>query len=87
MKLSERQLFFLYRCLLAQWFTCPSLPLPRPLPPHEAMALQKRGLWKWMPGARITESGLAELALAGVDTRTAKTASESWKARAAKVTK
>ena len=79
-RLSKRSLYYLYRCLLAQWFTRPTkLECPTPTPAQLA-ALKHLGLLSIHGGTtRLTEAGLAELSIAGLDCRGAYQAQESWK--------
>lgn len=79
MKLSRPKLFYLYRCLLAGWFTRPTVMTERKLSATEVQALLKKGFFKLEDGAtRITEAGKAELAIAGINTTSARAAEVSW---------
>jgi hypothetical protein len=79
-RLSKRSLFYLYRCLLAQWFTRPTkIECPTPTFAQQAALLHLGFLSAGRNGpTRLTEAGLAELALAGIDTRNAKVAEATW---------
>lgn len=79
---SERKLYYLYRCLLAEWFTRPSvLAYPRPTA-KQIQSLKDAGLLSIKGGTtRLTEAGKAELSIAGIDTRNSRAAEASWMAR------
>jgi hypothetical protein len=84
-KMSQRKLYYLYRCLLAEWFTRPTvIEITRPTV-AEIKDLKEGGLLTIKGGmTRLTEGGKAELSIAGIDTRSAKAAEISWAVHAAK---
>jgi hypothetical protein len=86
MTLSKRKLYFLYRCFLAGKFASPSRrqasEAGKPMKPSEVEALVRVGLvfnhgGEW----RCSEAGMAELAIAGIDTRSVGTAEHTWNKR------
>jgi len=79
MELSKRQLYFLYQCFLRSAFAI-YVKEERPLNISEIDALAKEHLIADCgAGWYCTEGGLAELSIAGIDTRNARKAVSSWK--------
>lgn len=83
MTLSKRKLYFLYRCFLAGKFTAPSRrqasEVAKPMKPSEVEVLVRAGLvFNHGGGWRCSEAGMAELAIAGIDTSSVGKAESSW---------
>lgn len=83
MTLSKRKLYFLYHCFLAGKFTSPSHrqagEAGKPMKPSEVEALVSVGLvFNHGGGWRCSEAGIAELAIAGIDTRNVGKAESTW---------
>ena len=81
MKLAKRNMYYLYRCLLAEWFTRPTVVEFKTPTPTQLTVLKVRGLLSIKGGTtRLTPAGKDVLFLAGIDTRNAKAAESSWAA-------